>query len=136
MIIASLFGLIALVVFFFCSPSIISEKPIFNFPRWLIITLVIFSGVSISSISPLIYELGVELTYPVSEGIVSGFLTTTMNLACLVFLIVTPNFKPESINFVFILLMGFCLLILLFIKEEYRRVNIEEKKYTHIQSIE
>ncbi len=47
----------------------------------------ISGGFFLNGAIPLFYELGVETTYPIAEGVTTCLLTSLNNIGCLVFLI-------------------------------------------------
>ncbi len=47
----------------------------------------ILGGLFLNGTVALFYELGVETTFPIAEGLTTGVMTTMNNLGCVVFLI-------------------------------------------------
>ncbi|KAK7084535.1 hypothetical protein SK128_017000 [Halocaridina rubra] len=83
--------------------------------------------------SPLFFELAAELAYPVPEGIVGGFLTICWNIIGVIFLL-TMQVPMNNVLWMDYLLaiQGLVVIILLgFVKEEYRRTSIDKVPETH-----
>ena len=59
--------------------------------KLLIYTTCILGGLTINGTIPLYYELCVEASYPIAEGLTAGSLITINNLGCAIFLVV-PSF--------------------------------------------
>ena len=90
---------IAFLPFSFLSPaSLLKLTNILNFPHtlfvlffsfppsvWLYISAVL-GGCFINGSIPLFYELTIETTYPIAEGIPMAVVTTSNHVACLLFL--------------------------------------------------
>lgn len=65
---------------------------------WLYISAVL-GGCFINGSIPLFYELTIETTYPIAEGIPMAIVTTSNHLACLLFLgaLMIPNIGENFI---------------------------------------
>ena len=57
----------------------------YSFSVWLYISAVL-GGCFINGSIPLFYELTIETTYPIAEGIPMAVITTSNHVACLLFL--------------------------------------------------
>lgn len=69
-------------------PKIIFSASLMNFILlivWLYISAIL-GGCFINGSIPLFYELTIETTYPIAEGIPMAVVTTSNHLACLLFL--------------------------------------------------
>merc|ERR1712226_283188 len=86
------------------------------------------SGITYSS-GPIFFEFTVELVYPVPEGVVGGFLTVVYNTTGMIFLFLfyIPALKstPYWIPYAFMTSTCISLPLLLLVKEEYRRSNLD-----------
>lgn len=67
------------------------ELPAVMTSKTLIYTTCVLVGLTINGTIPLYYEMCVEASYPVAEGLTAGSLITINNLGCAIFLIV-PSF--------------------------------------------
>eukprot|EP00937_MAST-01D_sp_MAST-1D-sp2_P004009 g4009.t1 len=81
----------------------------------------ILAGVANSSMSPLFYELCAELTYPVSEGTSAGFLALIWNTASFIMIYLSPVISAGSVNVITTITIGVVLLMVLSVKEQYKR---------------
>ena len=84
-------------------------------------------GLFLNGTIALFYELGVETTYPIAEGITTGLLTTMNNVGCLLFLLgpEIPGLGNIWANWT---LVGSCVLsfvLMLFVDEQYRRSSVD-----------
>ena len=70
----------------------------------------------------------VEVTYPVHESIVGGFLTAFYNLVGILFLLVffIPNIGYVWLNYVLVGSTVVALPAVIFTKESYNRSNVDE----------
>ncbi|XP_068222406.1 solute carrier family 49 member 4 homolog [Palaemon carinicauda] len=78
--------------------------------------------------SPLFFELAVELAYPVSEGVVGGFLTLCWNVIGVIFLL-TMQMPMESVlwmDYILAIQGLVVVLLMILVKEEYRRTSIDK----------
>ncbi|XP_076035527.1 solute carrier family 49 member 4 homolog isoform X2 [Oratosquilla oratoria] len=77
--------------------------------------------------SPLFFELAVEIAYPVSEGVVGGFLTLFWNIAGSCFLFSMQGIKEDVVWMDYVLAVQGMLVIVLvaFVKEEYKRTQLD-----------
>lgn len=87
----------------------------------------IIGGMFINGSFPLVYEMGSELAFPVSEAVVGGLLTCFMEIFGIFFLLVLmiPNIGTSWMNWSLSgsLLLGFVLLFLF--PARYRRTDID-----------
>lgn len=87
--------------------------------------IVLFTGLLQGAAQPLYYELGVELTYPVSETMSAGFIVQSNNVAALTLLFVMPNVNTNAVNSIVTLTFVAMSLVVVFVVERYRRVEAE-----------
>lgn len=84
------------------------------------------------STSPLLFEFGVEKLYPISEGMIGGWLNIWYNIISVVFLgiFTVPHIGVKWLSYVLPFSCFSVLPIMLMVKEEYKRrtVDDEEKK--------
>lgn len=92
----------------------------------------ILGGFFISGTIPLFYELTVESTYPVAEGVTTGALTLINNTFTVIFLLVlmVPKVGTEWMNWCMFGACAGCIPILLGFHENYRRLDIDNDKKT------
>jgi len=67
-------------------------------PLWILGTAIVLAGLFLGATSPLFYELGAEMTFPVSEGTSAGILTLLLNVGALIFLAVSAYTDPNWMN--------------------------------------
>ncbi|GMH91537.1 hypothetical protein TrVE_jg5517 [Triparma verrucosa] len=116
--------LMSLCVFTFSLPCFLFDDPPFDMTNNVpgLVGLLFISGMSQGAISPLIYELAAELLYPVSEGLSGGILVLILNGACFATIFLKDYLDANVMNFAmtcFIFVVT--LVVLLFVKETYRR---------------
>ncbi|XP_028398752.1 solute carrier family 49 member 4-like isoform X2 [Dendronephthya gigantea] len=87
----------------------------------------IIGGFSISGTIPLFYELTVECTYPISEGVTTGVLTLVNNIWTVIFLLVVmiPGIGTIWMNWALFASCAGCIPILLMFKERYGRLIVD-----------
>lgn len=90
----------------------------------------ILGGFFVSGTIPLFYELTVESTYPVAEGVTTGALTIINNTFTVIFLLVlmVPKVGTEWMNWCMFGACAGCIPILLGFQENYRRLNLDKDK--------
>jgi FLVCR family MFS transporter len=100
-------------------------------PKWSILLYVtsILGGLFVNGSIPLFFELAVESTYPIAEGITAGCLTFSNNFLQVVFYIfpMVPNFGTRWINWA---AFSSCLMsipLLAVWKAKYYRSQIDRK---------
>jgi len=130
------FKLMLVTLFFLCSltlvwftislPSLISRHPLIRNNEGTIITSITLAGLFLGSTNPLFYELSAEMTYPVTEGSSAGILTLVNNLACVIVLGIGPFINVNWINTLVVISIIGCGILLLPIKEEYRRSDVDD----------
>ncbi|KAB7500452.1 Disrupted in renal carcinoma protein 2-like protein [Armadillidium nasatum] len=78
--------------------------------------------------SPLFFELAVEISYPVSEGIIGGFLTFFWNITAVVFLALLQLRMDSVIWMDYLLFIQgiISIIFMLFLKEEYNRTSLDK----------
>ena len=86
-------------------------------------------GFCVNGTIPLFFELGVESTYPVPEGITSGFLTFSNNFIQVIFYIfpMVPHFGTKWINWCTFASTALCIPLLICWKEKYYRSDVDKK---------
>ncbi|XP_068206844.1 solute carrier family 49 member 4-like isoform X2 [Palaemon carinicauda] len=102
-----------------------------NVSQWQVYVTVI-CGMSLNgSTIPLFTELAVEFAYPCSELVVAGFFTFAMNGLGMIFLFLflIPDIGYEWVTYVLLATMSTSLILLVFIKENYKRMK-EDKQGT------
>ena len=108
------------------------------------LSVILSSSISFSCI-PIFFEMSVEVTYPVHESIVGGFLTTFYNLVAIVFLLLffipkyyniiiiqtnltafVPSIGYTWINYTLVAATALTLPAMLLTQETYNRSNVDE----------
>lgn len=94
----------------------------------------ILGGFFVNGTIPLFFELAVESTYPVAEGITSGFLTFSNNFLQIVFYIfpMIPNFGLRWINWCTFATTFLCIPLLMLWKQRRYRSNVDERPDTYV----
>ena len=89
----------------------------------------ILGGLFVNGTIPLFFELAVESTYPVAEGITSGFLTFSNNFLQVVFYIfpMLPKFGLKWINWCTFVTTGLCIPLLVFWRQKRYRSDDDAK---------
>ncbi|XP_034303356.2 solute carrier family 49 member 4 homolog isoform X2 [Magallana gigas] len=87
----------------------------------------IVGGMSLNGAIPLFYELGAESAFPVSEGVVGGFLTWLNNLCGVMFLFMLqiPNIGTSWMNWTLVGSVAMGLVFLFVFPERYTRTDID-----------
>lgn len=89
----------------------------------------ILGGFFVSGTIPLFYELTVESTYPIAEGITTGLLTLINNSFTVIFLIIlmVPGVGTVWMNWCMFGACAGCIPVLLGFHENYRRLSIDKE---------
>ena len=87
--------------------------------------IMITAGIAFGSSSPLLFELSCENSYPIGEGLTTGFLTWLANITGFVFLLVLmiPNIGTLWMNWAFFGCIVVCLVSLALFKGHYNRLD-------------
>ncbi|KAL9967772.1 hypothetical protein ACROYT_G026064 [Oculina patagonica] len=93
---------------------------------WLYISAIL-GGCFINGSIPLFYELTIETTYPIAEGIPMAVVTTSNHVACLLFLgaLMIPGIGTMWMNWCMVAICGGCIPLLLLFKEQYSRLELD-----------
>lgn len=93
---------------------------------WLYVSAVL-GGCFINGSIPLFYELTIETTYPVAEGIPMAIVTTSNHVACLLFLgaLMIPGIGTMWMNWCMVGICAGCIPLLLLFKEKYSRLELD-----------
>ncbi|VDI11899.1 MFS transporter, FLVCR family, disrupted in renal carcinoma protein 2 [Mytilus galloprovincialis] len=89
---------------------------------------IILLSMFLGSTSPLYFEMACEATYPVAEGVTNLVLTLVNNIGGLIFLVVqmVPHIGTEWENWCLLGAIAACIPVLVFLKENYNRLEIDE----------
>lgn len=81
------------------------------------------------STSPLLMEFGVEKLYPISEGMIGGWLNIWYNIISVIFLglFSIPNIGTKWLNYVLPISCFMVIPLFMTIKEEYKRRSVDEE---------
>lgn len=92
----------------------------------------ILGGFFASGTIPLFFEMAVETTYPVAEGITSGFLTMSCNFPLLLVYIfpLWPKFGLKWINWCAFGTYAACIPLLALWRERYYRSEVDDQGKT------
>lgn len=93
---------------------------------WLYISAIL-GGCFINGSIPLFYELTIETTYPIAEGIPMAVVTTSNHLFCLLFLaaLMIPGIGTLWMNWCMVGICAGCIPLLLLFKEKYSRLELD-----------
>jgi len=86
-----------------------------------LIMMMALNGLFYGITSPLFYELSAELIYPQKEGLSAGTLVFVLNAVTMVVIGIDAILSYRYINFIYGIIIGLLFLVLLTVKEEYRR---------------
>ncbi|KAK7100800.1 solute carrier family 49 member 4 homolog isoform X2 [Littorina saxatilis] len=94
----------------------------------LFYTTIIAGFTALNAAVPLMYELCNELAYPTGEGVINGVLGLVNNIFAVIFLFVMmiPGIGSMWTNWVLAGASAVCLPLLLLMKEQYNRLEIDE----------
>lgn len=94
----------------------------------------ILGGFFVNGTIPLFFEMAVESTYPVAEGITSGFLTFSNNFLQILFYIfpMIPNFGLKWINWCTFSTCGLCIPLLLLWQQRRYRSTVDQKPDSYV----
>lgn len=87
----------------------------------------ICGGLTVNGSIPLFFELAVESSYPVAEGVNTGFMTFSNNVYCTIFLSL-PLIRGVGTHWMNWFLVASCILVIptmLLFKERYRRLELD-----------
>ncbi|XP_066922547.1 solute carrier family 49 member 4-like [Clytia hemisphaerica] len=87
----------------------------------------VVGGLCLNGSIPLFFELAVESSYPVAEGINTGAMTFSNNIYCLIFLSLPliPNLGTAWMNWFLVGSCVVCVPTMLMFKERYRRLELD-----------
>lgn len=87
----------------------------------------IVGGLCINGSLPLFFELAVESSYPVAEGINTGAMTFLKNIIGVIFLSLPliPNVGTSWMNWFLVATCALCIPIMIIFKEQYKRLEID-----------
>merc|ERR1711970_1714686 len=90
--------------------------------------LLLLGNACVVSTSPLLFEFGVEKLYPISEGMIGGWLNIWYNIISVIFLGLfdIPHIGTKWLSFVLPVSCFMVIPLFLTIKEEYKRRSIDE----------
>lgn len=94
----------------------------------------ILGGFFVNGTIPLFFEMAVESTYPVAEGITSGFLTFSNNFLQVIFYIfpMIPNLGLGWINWCTFATTGVCIPLLLLWRQRRYRSSVDERPDSYV----
>ena len=92
-------------------------------------SMAVIGGLCLNGAIPIFFELAVESSYPVAEGINTGFMTFSNNIYCLIFLSLPllPKVGTRWMNWVLVGSCAVCVPMLLFFRERHRRLEVDVK---------
>ena len=87
----------------------------------------VVGGTCINGSVPLFYELAVECSYPVGEGLNTGAMTFSNNIFAVIFLTLPliPHIGTSWMNWFLVASCVVCLPTMIIFKEHYRRLEID-----------
>lgn len=107
---------------------------ILHFSKPVLYLTSILGGFFVNGTIPLFFEMAVESTYPVAEGITSGFLTFSNNFLQVIFYIfpMIPNLGLRWINWCTFATTGVCIPLLLLWRQRRYRSSVDEKPDSYV----
>jgi len=109
------------------------SKPLVPTTEWTIVISATLGSFFLGAANPIFYELGVEMTHPVSEGSSSGVITLLINVGGLVAYIAAEHLPNEYVNSVCLVSIAVLFIGLCFIREKYNRLDYEAKRQGYQQ---
>ncbi|CAF1201526.1 unnamed protein product [Didymodactylos carnosus] len=107
--------------------TIFSKKPILK-PSTVSIGLSLaFTGLFQGAANPLIYECLAEIMYPLPESLSASILVEWINIIVLIFLFIAPD-RTVLMNFLVLLTTFLSIIMILFVKIQYKRRDEDERK--------
>jgi len=109
--------------------GVISVSDLSNFKLCLYLLLLPGTSLALAS-SPITFELSVETCFPVSEGVIGGWMTGWFNCLGVVFFLVflIPDIGTRWLNFVLPLSVIIPLPAVLLVRENYRRMAVDDRQ--------
>merc|ERR1719317_595802 len=114
--------------------SLISLEVIVMPKMWVLQALVylflLLGNSCVVSTSPLLMEFGVEKLYPISEGMIGGWLNIWYNIISVIFLGLfdIPHIGVKWLSYVLPFSCFSVLPIMLMVKEEYKRRTVDDEE--------
>ena len=100
---------------------------VIEFNKVAVYVMFALSGFFLNGTIPFFYELGVEITYPVAEGITTGFITFFNNFLQAVFLVVPlGHLGTKWMLWTTVIICALSTIFLLFVKEKYNRSSVDQ----------
>ena len=98
------------------------------FDKILVYIMFGLSGFFLNGTIPFFFELGVEITYPVAEGITTGFITFFNNFLQSVFLVAPlGNLGTKWMLWTTVFTCALSTIFLLFVREKYKRSAVDQR---------
>jgi len=109
--------------------GVISVPDLSNFKLCLYLLLLPGTSLALAS-SPITFELSVETCFPVSEGVIGGWMTGWFNCLGAVFFLIffIPDIGTRWLNFVLPLSVILPLPAVLLVRENYRRMAVDDQQ--------
>jgi len=109
--------------------GVISVPDLSNFKLCLYLLLLPGTSLALAS-SPITFELSVETCFPVSEGVIGGWMTGWFNCLGVVFFLIflIPDIGTRWLNFVLPLSVILPLPAVLLVRENYRRMAVDDQQ--------
>ncbi|XP_075232229.1 solute carrier family 49 member 4 homolog [Lycorma delicatula] len=124
-ILIGLSGFATLMFIWIC--SLMNNPPLVN--KHSIIIAVICGFSASFACSPLFFELGAELAYPVSEGIVAGYIMSMTSISSVLvygFLYLFTETALNLMNYGLVIYNILAFIILIFVEDQYYRLAVDE----------
>lgn len=107
--------------------TIFYDQPILKPTSTTITLAVILVGFFQGSAAPLVYEALAEITFPLPESLSASVLVQINNVTALVLLFIPPTLY-QLMNFLIVVTVSGCILMMAFIHIDYKRLNEDERK--------
>ena len=107
--------------------TIFNDEPIFKPTVTSIALSVTFAGLFQGSALPLVYESLAEITFPLPESLSASVLVQLNNATALILLFIPPGLY-QLLNFLVLLSVGACTVMMMYVNIDYKRRNIDERK--------
>jgi FLVCR family MFS transporter len=104
-------------------PNVAVDHAVWSMSKLLLSVPATLAGFFLGATTPLFYELGAELTYPLGEGVSASMLTLFINLFSLLLLVISPYIPAKWMNSIMPFTAIGCLGLMMLVREQYKRAD-------------
>ena len=121
------FSALTFLLFTLLLPSPFSKEPVLESSLMSLVLAISLCSLLLGSVNPLVYSMGVEVSFPVSEGTSAGFISFFNNVGCVVLLFAKGSIPVNAITFIMTSTIVGTMLCLTFVKESYKRMDYDDE---------